>query len=79
MIARHNSYLLLGSLLLMIVFTPIFESIPIGRNVMDVVFCAVTVAVVLARDVMASVVSMGLTNLDDSTLVLTKRSLTSSR
>ena len=53
--ARHNPYLLLGSLLLMIVFTPIFESVAIGRNVMDVLFCVLTVAIVLALDVRQSV------------------------
>lgn len=46
----NNSCLLLGSLLLMIVLSPILESLAIGRRVMDVLFCVVILAVVLALD-----------------------------
>lgn len=52
---RHNSYLLLASLLLMIVLSPILENIPIGRYVMDVLFCSFIVAAVLALDARRSV------------------------
>ena len=48
MTISHNSYLLLGSLLVMIVMSPILENLPLGRQVMDVLFCVVIVSATLS-------------------------------
>lgn len=48
MTISHNSYLLLGSLLTMIVMSPILERVQFGRPTMDVLFCVVIVAAILS-------------------------------
>lgn len=52
---QHNSYLLLASLLLMIVMSPLLESFVLGQRVLDVIFCLVLVSAVLSLTVRPTV------------------------
>lgn len=47
----HNSYLLLGSLLLLIILSPVLENVLIGRYIMDSLFFVVLLTAILALDV----------------------------
>ncbi len=51
----YNSFLLLGSLLLLIVMSPILENMANGRQIMDVLFCVVIVTAILSLAVRLSV------------------------
>lgn len=51
MSTQSKSFLLLGSLLLMMIFSPVLENVLIGRYVMDGLFCAVIITVILVLDV----------------------------